>query len=83
MASHKLKLSTGPKHYSTRKERVMMLHHYEAEVRESVRYSPHIRTLSDYPLLLGEVLRRDDLRRQRRTKWAGFVQKFRHFFRTS
>ena len=31
----------------------MILHHYDTEVRESVRYSPHIRTLSDYPLLLG------------------------------
>jgi len=35
----------------------MMLHHYEAEVRESVRYSPHIRTLSDYPLFWQPSLR--------------------------
>ena len=61
----------------------MILHHSNAEVRESVQYSPHIRTLSDYPLLLGEVLRRDDLRRQRRAKRAVFAQKFRHFFHIS
>ena len=60
----------------------MILHHYDTEVRESVRYSPHIRTLSDYPLLVGEVLRREDQRRQRRTKRARFAQKFRQFFQT-
>ena len=59
----------------------MILHHSDAEIRESVWYSPHIRTLSDYPLLLGEVLRRGDLRRQRRAKRAGFAQKLRNVFR--
>jgi len=47
-ASHKP--SIGPNRYSTREEQVMILYHYHAEVRESVQHSPHIRTLSDYPL---------------------------------
>jgi hypothetical protein len=58
-----------------------MIHpHFAPEPRESVRYSPHTRTLSDYPLLIGELLRRDELRRQRRAKRARFAQRMKHLF---
>jgi hypothetical protein len=35
----------------------------------------HIPTLSDYPLLVGEILRRHDLRSLRRAKRIAFLQK--------
>ena len=56
----------------------MILYHFEP--RESVDCSPHIRTLSDYPLLIGEVLRRNELRRQRRAKRALFTRRIRRTF---
>ena len=58
----------------------MIHHHFDVEPKESVRYSPHTRTLSDYPLLIGEVLRRNDLRRERRTKRVRLVRRIEHIF---
>jgi hypothetical protein len=58
-----------------------MIHpHLDPEPRESVRYSPDTRTLSDYPLLIGELLRRGELRRQRQAKRALFAQRMKHLF---
>jgi hypothetical protein len=36
-----------------------------------------ITTISDHPLLIGEILRRSALRDVRRAKWRGFLQKIR------
>jgi hypothetical protein len=58
----------------------MIRPHFDPEPREPFRYSPHTRTLSDYPLLIGELLRRDEFRRQRRAKRARFAQRMKHFF---
>jgi hypothetical protein len=55
-------------------------YHFDTEPREPVSYSPHTRTLSDYPLLIGEVLRRSDVRRERRAKRVMFAQRIKHFF---
>jgi hypothetical protein len=55
-----------------------MPHRFDPEPTKSIRYSPQTRTLSDYPLLIGEVLRRHELRRQRRAKRAMFARKLRH-----
>lgn len=35
-----------------------------------------IKTISDYPLLVGEILRRADLRTLPRVKWQAFVKKW-------
>lgn len=32
-------------------------------------------TLSDFPLLIGEMLRRSDLRSQRRARWRALIRK--------
>ena len=40
--------------------------------RETYRFSM-TRTLSDYPLLIGEILRRDDIRAVRRAKHRSFL----------
>ena len=58
----------------------MILHQRYSERRESAQYSPHIRTLSDYPLLIGELLRRDDVRRERRAKRTRLVRRIEHIF---
>jgi hypothetical protein len=58
-----------------------MIHpHFDTESRESVRYSPHIRTLSDYPLLIGKVLRRGEVRRERRARRVLFARRIKHLF---
>ena len=57
---------------------ILIHYHFDSEPRESMRYSPHARTLSDYPLLIGEVLRRSDRRRERRVKRALFAQRMKH-----
>jgi hypothetical protein len=48
------------------------------------RYNPHrfstTRTLSDFPLLIGEILRRGELRVQRQAKRRSLIQKFRAAF---
>jgi hypothetical protein len=33
------------------------------------------RTISDHPLLIGEILRRSELRTNRRAKWRAFLKK--------
>jgi hypothetical protein len=38
-----------------------------------------IRTISDHPLLVGEILRRSALRDIRRAKWRAFLKKMRVF----
>ena len=58
----------------------MILHHFDSEPREPVYHSPHIRTLSDYPLLIGEVLHRNELRDQGRAKRALFARRIRRTF---
>ena len=58
----------------------MIHHHFDSGPRESLPYSPHTRTVSDYPLLVGELLRRSDLRHERRVKRAVFAQRIKHFF---
>jgi hypothetical protein len=58
----------------------VILHHCDSEPRGSVYLSPHIRTLSDYPLLIGEVLRRNELRCQRRAKRALFARRIKQTF---
>jgi len=58
----------------------MILHHFDSEPRESVYRSPHIRTLSDYPLLIGKILRRNELRCHRRAKRALFARRIRRTF---
>jgi len=56
----------------------MIHHHFDPEPRESIRYSPHIR--SDYPLLTGEVLRRGEFRRGRRTRRILLARRRKHLF---
>ena len=58
----------------------MVLHHFDSEPRESLHRSAHIPTLSDYPLLMGEVLRRNELRSQRRAKRALLARRIRQAF---
>jgi len=38
-------------------------------------YTHQIKTLSQYPLLIGEILRRADERRLRRAKWRALFRK--------
>ena len=38
-------------------------------------FTHQVKTLSDYPLLIGEILRRSELRYARRAKWLGFLRK--------
>jgi hypothetical protein len=36
------------------------------------------KTLSDYPLLIGELIKRSEIRRQKRQRWKNFWQTVRH-----
>ena len=40
-------------------------------------YTYHIKTLSQYPLLIGEILHRAEQRRLRRDKWRALLRKLR------
>jgi hypothetical protein len=57
----------------------MIQHLFDSEPKESLPYSPHSRTISDYPLLVGEVLRRRDVRHERRVKRALFTRRTKQF----
>jgi hypothetical protein len=57
-----------------------MHHRFDPGPRESIRYSPHIQTLSDYPLLIGEVLRRGEFRRERRARRILLAHRIKHLF---
>jgi hypothetical protein len=39
----------------------------------------HIKTVSEYPLLVGEILRRAELRNLRRSKWRAFLRRLTMF----
>ena len=49
--------------------------------RISGRSDTRIHTLSDYPLLIGEILRRNEVRYLRRAKRKAFVQRICRAFR--
>jgi hypothetical protein len=58
----------------------VILHDRDSEHRESIYLPSHIRTLSEYPLLIGEVLRRNELRSQRRAKRDLFARRIKRTF---